>query len=115
MVPVDLQPVESQPQLQLHQRWPPIFIGDIVHYVLDTPHQSDVQGLTAYGKDAHRPAIIVAVRTTATQIIAQLQVFTDNTNDGPGYANGMVWRTSVPYHAHPHLPGTFHLTTDCSE
>jgi len=57
-------------------------VGRIVHYVLpDGPSAG-----------AHRPAIIV--RVWSAQCV-QLQVFTDGSNDGPGYKSGLVWRTSV--------------------
>lgn len=57
-------------------------IGRTVHYVLpDGPSVGQ-----------HRPAVIVRVWSDTC---VQLQVFTDGSNDGPDYAAGVVWRTSV--------------------
>jgi hypothetical protein len=57
-------------------------VGRIVEYVLKD----------RYGKLQIRPAIIVRVWSDTC---VQLQVFTDGTNDGPDYASGIYWATSV--------------------
>jgi hypothetical protein len=57
-------------------------VGRIVEYVLKDK----------YGKLQVRPAIIVRVWSDTC---VQLQVFTDGTNDGPEYASGLYWATSV--------------------
>lgn len=71
--------------------------GRIVHFVLPN-------GLSA---GAHRPAIIVHV-IDATQGYVNLQVFTDGSNDGKEYANGIHWATSVS-HSDEHKPRTWHF------
>lgn len=70
--------------------------GRIVFYVLD-------QGRNI---GEVRPAIIVKVWSDD---LVQLQVFTDNTNDGlpDGLAQGTVWRTSVRY-SETAEPSTWH-------
>jgi hypothetical protein len=57
-------------------------VGRIVEYVLKD----------RYGELQVRPAIIVRVWSDEC---VQLQVFTDGTNDGPEYASGIFWATSV--------------------
>lgn len=63
-------------------------IGRIVHYRLpDGRSAGDL-----------RPAIVVTVWPedgTPHGGSLQLQVFTDGTNDGPSYASGIAWKTSV--------------------
>ena len=70
-------------------------VGRIVHYVL-----SD-------GRSAgeHRPGIIVRVWEDGHGV--QLQVFTDGSNDGPQFASGLYWATSVEYDDGGR-PGTWH-------
>lgn len=62
-------------------------VGDIVLYNL---------GPVDYGPEhVWRPAIIVRVWSPGSPSSAcQLQVFTDGTNDGAGYASGLEWATS---------------------
>lgn len=70
--------------------------GRIVHYVLpDGPNAGQ-----------HRPAIIVRVWNPVSSTV-QLQVFTDGSNDGPKYAAGLFWATSVMLSEEP-KPGTWH-------
>ena len=75
--------------------------GRIVHYVLpDGPNRGQ-----------HRPAIVVRVwRSGYAPDLVQLQVFTDGTNDG--YAESVIWRTSVHYGSESRVggpePGTWH-------
>lgn len=57
-------------------------VGRIVEFVLTDK----------YGVNQIRPAIIVRVWNDD---MVQLQVFTDGTNDGPEYATGIYWATSV--------------------
>jgi hypothetical protein len=57
-------------------------VGRIVEYVLKD----------RYGELQVRPAMIVRVWSDEC---VQLQVFTDGTNDGPEYASGLFWATSV--------------------
>lgn len=57
-------------------------VGRIVEYVLTD----------RYGENQVRPAIIIRVWSPEC---VQLQVFTDGTNDGPEYASGLYWATSV--------------------
>lgn len=73
--------------------------GRIVHYVLPD----------GYSAGQHRPAIVVRVWEPGGGPMGtcQLQVFTDGNNDGPGYASGIVWRTSVMYSAE-RKPYTWH-------
>jgi hypothetical protein len=60
--------------------------GRVVHFVLpDGPHKGE-----------HRPAFVVKVWDRATGYV-NLQVFMDGTNDGPEYASGISWQTSVLY------------------
>ena len=71
--------------------------GRVVHYVLeDGPYKGE-----------HRPAVIVRVWPTELDYGCNLQVLTDGSNDGPQYAGGMVWKTSVPYSEEP-KPRTWH-------
>lgn len=57
-------------------------VGRIVEFILKD----------RYGQLQVRPAIIVRVWSDEC---VQLQVFTDGTNDGPEYASGIYWATSV--------------------
>ena len=72
-------------------------IGRQVHYVLP-------EGRAA---GEHRPATIVKIwdPVPAHGSLVQLQVLTDQTNDG--YDTGLLWRTSVRY-SEEHDPGTWH-------
>ena len=76
-------------------------VGRIVHYILPGgPHRGE-----------HRPAIIVKVWSDDPhpQTAVQLQVFTDCANDGPEYASGLHWATSVQQAPeHEHRFGTWH-------
>lgn len=59
----------------------------------------------------HRPAIIVKVWSDDPhpQSACQQQVFTDGNNDGPYYASGLHWATSVQQAPeHDHRFGTWH-------
>ncbi len=72
----------------------------MVHYVLP---DGDSAG-------EHRPAVVVKVcpkEWSYPDGAVQLQVFTDSRNDGPEYASGIVWRTSVHFDAEG-KPGTWH-------
>lgn len=64
-------------------------VGRIVHFVLKDRH----------GELVHRPAIVVRNWADEGHYVdvegVQLQVFTDDTNDGPEYASGLFWATSV--------------------
>lgn len=80
-------------------------IGRIVHYVM--------VGGRSQGQS--RPAIIVRIWPTYTVgevPLINMQVFTDNINDGNGYENGMFWATSVHYGENnpdgTYPPGTWH-------
>lgn len=66
--------------------------GRIVHYVLENGQ--------------HRPAIVVRKWGGDTGCV-QLQVFTDQTNDGFKEGENVVWRTSVVYSEEP-KPYTWH-------
>ena len=80
-------------------------IGRIVHYCFTDRYNTLV----------HRPAIVVRVWNPGTdQEMVQLQVFTDGTNDGPDFASGIVWRTSVHYSEEP-LNHTYHWPRACEE
>ncbi len=79
--------------------------GDIVDYVLSSGRS----------KGEERPAIIVRLwgePTPEYTPAAQLQVFTDNTNDfdhgQPGSLNGLLWATSVSHDEAEKRPGTWH-------
>ncbi|HVT97048.1 MAG TPA: hypothetical protein VHE33_06040 [Acidobacteriaceae bacterium] len=79
--------------------------GDIVNYVLSSGR----------GKGEIRPAIIVRLWGEATADstpAAQLQVFTDGTNDfdhgQPGSLTGLLWATSVSHDEAEKKPGTWH-------
>lgn len=52
-----------------------------------------------YGEIVSRPALVVRVWDRADDVmpLVQLQVFADGSNDGPDYAGGIVWKTSVHY------------------
>lgn len=66
--------------------------GRIAHYVLP-------DGLSA---GEHRPAIVVRVwDRTGPYGTSNLQVFTDGVNDGPQYASGVVWKTSIMHSEEP--------------
>lgn len=71
-----------------------------MHYVLpDGPSQGQ-----------HRPAIVVRVwrgEFPHADGVVQLQVFADGSNDGPDYASGLYWATSVRYDPSG-SPGTWH-------
>ena len=67
-------------------------VGRIVHYVFKDRH----------GEMVHRPAMVVrnwahenGMDAGEADDMVQLQVFTDGTNDGPEYASGLYWATSV--------------------
>ena len=70
--------------------------GRIVNYVLPV------------GRSAGqvRPMIVTRVWEGSTGVNGQL--FTDGSNDGPEYAAGVAWVTSVSY-SEEKLPGTWHL------
>lgn len=75
--------------------------GRIVHYVLDSGRS---QG-------EHRPAIVVRVWRNGYQDeagvpLVQLQVFTDQTNDG--FDTGIIWRTSVHFDDQDKPAGSWH-------
>ena len=76
-------------------------VGRVVHFILPSgPHRGE-----------HRPAIIVKVWSDRPEphTACQLQVFTDCTNDGPEYASGLYWATSVQQAPeHEHRFGTWH-------
>lgn len=64
-------------------------VGRIVHFVL--PDSSRYPG-------EHRPAIIVKIWPEYNGIQhVQLQVFTDGSNDGELFKDGLFWATSVTY------------------
>lgn len=63
-------------------------VGRIVHYTLESGRS----------RGEVRPAVIVCVWN---EDMVQLQVFMDGTNDGPEYASGLRWCTSVHYAAEP--------------
>lgn len=68
--------------------------GSIVHYVLpDGRHKGE-----------HRGAIVTKV---GDRSLVNLSVFGDSSNDGPQYAMGSVWRTSVQF-SEGKEPGTWH-------
>ncbi|MHB1681574.1 MAG: hypothetical protein ACYCYO_01920 [Bacilli bacterium] len=77
-------------------------VGRIVHFVLKDRS----------GELVHRPAIIV--RNWADEGVyvqeegVQLQVFTDGTNDGPEYASGIHWATSVHHDEAADTEHTWH-------
>jgi hypothetical protein len=64
-------------------------VGRIVHYVMPNGRS----------KGETRPAIVVRVWQPCGEAmpLVQLQVFTDGSNDGPEYASGLAWKTSVHY------------------
>jgi hypothetical protein len=63
---------------------PSVTVGRIVLYTLTNgPHVGE-----------NRPAIVVRVWT---DVMVNLQVFTDGPNDGEGHQGGIVWATSVAY------------------
>lgn len=70
---------------------PVVTMGRIVRYVLPEDSQSAGQ---------ERPAIIVRVWS---ETCVNLQVFTDCENDGPGYASGLVHKSSVQFDADDRL------------
>ena len=73
--------------------------GRIVHYVLESGRS---QG-------EHRPAIVVKVWPQYAEShpgMVQLQVFTDQTNDG--FDTGTIWRTSIHPDFEDKKPGTWH-------
>ena len=73
----------------------PITVGRIVHYVLpDGPYAGDV-----------RPAIVVRVWNQDLGAV-NLQVFTDQSNDG--FDTGVVWATSVVHDQETKKPRTWH-------
>jgi len=80
-----------------------VSVGRIVHYVFKDRN----------GELVHRPAIVVHDcfadwGVYQEQEGVQLQVFTDGTNDGPDYAAGIVWRTSVYHDEETKAEGTWH-------
>lgn len=71
--------------------------GTIVHYVMESgPHHGEC-----------RPAIVVKTWGTDEPYPANMQVFTDGTNDGQDAAQGTLWRTSVPYRSEGGAPAPF--------
>lgn len=77
-----------------------VTVGRIVHYVL----------ADGRSKGEVRPAIVVHVWSQPIAIgtgACQLQVFTDGSNDGPQFASGLHWATSVTYDPDG-APGTWH-------
>jgi hypothetical protein len=70
--------------------------GRMVHYVMEDGHYVG----------AHRPAVIVRVWDHGYGT-CNLQVFTDCTNDGDQYADGLAWKTSRVY-SEGKEPGTWH-------
>jgi len=78
--------------------------GDIVDYVLSSGRS----------KGQERPAIVVRLwgePTADYTPAAQLQVFTDSTNDfehGHPDGNGLLWATSVSHDEAEKKPGTWH-------
>lgn len=75
-------------------------VGEVVHYVMPDG--------ASHGED--RPAIVVRVWSPHHPTV-QLQVFTDGGNDGPEYASGVTWKTSVRY-AGNREPGTWHRANE---
>lgn len=71
-------------------------IGRLVNYVLpDGRSAGEV-----------RPAIVVKIWNMATGYV-NLQVFTDGSNDGERWADGITWVTSILYSEEP-KPNTWH-------
>lgn len=70
--------------------------GRIVHFVLDSGR----------GKGEHRPAMVVRTWQQYSPDMVNLQVFTDQTNDGE--QTGTLWRTSIHFDEDEKKPGTWH-------
>jgi hypothetical protein len=96
-IPVEEMAVEATPEVHpldaaayatFQGPQPVPSIGRVVHYKLPAgPNRGE-----------YRPALIVRVWGEATPDSAvQLQVFTDGHNDGPEYAAGIHWATSVKH------------------
>lgn len=77
-------------------------VGRIVHYVLSADDINKPQN-----EGQHRAAIVTN-GPFGEGGAANLKVFLDGTNDGPGRdSTGMLWATTVNY-SETHEPGTWH-------
>ena len=67
-------------------------IGRVVHFVMPNGE--------------HRPAFVVKIWDQQYGTV-NLQVFTDGSNDGSEYSDGIFWGTSVPHNPDP-MPYSWH-------
>jgi hypothetical protein len=88
---------ETKEQSQEPQALPGLIEGRIVHYVMPTDREVQLQ---------HRPAVIVRIWDHG-QGTVNLQVFTDGDNDGVCAAGETWWRTSIRY-SEKMEPNTWH-------
>ncbi len=91
------EPTAPAPTSQIHTR---PSVGRIVHYVYAP---SDLGASHQHKAGAHRPAIVVEAGPPGSGIV-NLQVFTDQNNDGFG---STLWKTSA-HQSDEAIPGTWH-------